>query len=273
MLNKRRSGVTIAILLAIGFPARAADEDAVIKRATVLLEEISSMRESGIPEHFLHEARGITIVPHMVETQLGVGRKKGQGVYLHRDEKGEWGVPELVNMETLSVGAEAGREVTDLVILYRTQKAAEKDAKHSFAIGANFNFYYRLPRHSRKFNGPREDSKPEKEVLTYTRKRGMVVGVRLIGEYRSRTAPASGTQEAAGQAKSAEVGTKAAKTDQPVQETEPGGVLPEAARLKAALVALTAPPAAEVAEKGVKDPKVRAASGAGPSAETGSSPR
>ena len=134
---KWRRGLILALLLTVASSARAADEAAVVKEAAGLLEQIASDPESGIPAQSLREACGILIMPHIVETRLGMGRKRGHGIFLSRDEHGEWNHTEPVEISGVSVGAEAGREVTDMVMIYRTRKAAEKygETSGSLALG------------------------------------------------------------------------------------------------------------------------------------------
>ena len=68
MIARTRLGLVLCLILVTGWSSRAADDKAVMDRATKLLEEISSDPKSGIPPQFLREARGIMIWPHLVET-------------------------------------------------------------------------------------------------------------------------------------------------------------------------------------------------------------
>jgi lipid-binding SYLF domain-containing protein len=256
MLTKRRSGFILALIFAVAPAVRAADEVAVVRKTTRLLEEISSNPKSGIPARFLQEARGIVIIPGVVNKQLGVGRKEGHGVFLSRDDKGEWGSVRPVEISGSSAGVVAGRDVTDLVIIYRTREAAERygeDAESRIAF-VQISTWRR-----RKFSGPRFDSNPTEDVLTYTRSRGIIVGAAMGGEHRwgpswtpeeSKTPPATVLQVAEREANSPEVG-----------------------RLKAVLTAMTTSATAPVAEAGMKDPKVSPAGGARPSAAMPAPPR
>ncbi len=146
---------------------KAADEADVIVTATKLLEEISSDPECGIPAGSLREAQGILIVPHIVENQLGVGRMKGHGVFLSRNEKGEWGDPEMIEVSRLSVGAKAGRKVSDLVEIYRNPKAAKAaEDRQTISFGAGFIFKTPLRQHSYNFSGPLYSSRTKGGVLS-----------------------------------------------------------------------------------------------------------
>ena len=129
VISGRRAGLALALVLAVAAPAlasdRAADELTAVKQATNLLEEIASDPNCGIPRANLWEAQGILIMPRVVEKQLGVGRKKGHGIFIPRNEDGTWGRPEPFESRALSVGAEAGRDVADLVVIYSTRSRPE----------------------------------------------------------------------------------------------------------------------------------------------------
>ena len=128
VISGRRAGLALALVLAIAASAlasdKAADELAAVKQATKLLEEIASDPNCGIPRANLWNAQGILIIPRVVDKRLGVGRKKGHGIFMPRNEDGTWGRPEPFEVSGLSVGAEAGRDVEELVVIYGTREAA-----------------------------------------------------------------------------------------------------------------------------------------------------
>ena len=113
---KRCLGSVLALLLTVTSSLRAADEPAVVKEAACLLEQIATDPESGIPAQHLREASGILIIPHVGDTRLGIGRKRGRGMFLTRDNHGEWGHPEAVEISGVSAKAEASRQITDIVM-------------------------------------------------------------------------------------------------------------------------------------------------------------
>jgi hypothetical protein len=163
MIARSRPGFVLALFLAAASSARAADDRAVVSRATRLLEEISSSSDSGIPARVLREAEGVTIMPGVVETELVVGRKRGRGVFLPRKESGEWGDPEPAEVSGVSVGRDV-RDVRDVAMIYRTKKAADNRGRQSLSLAVDLRAYW-LPKDRRKFSGPGPDSKLSKEVL------------------------------------------------------------------------------------------------------------
>jgi lipid-binding SYLF domain-containing protein len=261
MLTKRRCGLIIALLLAVGSSAQAADEAAVVKRATKLLEEISSDPESGIPTQYLREAKGIVIMPGLVDTRLIVGRRRGHGLLLRRDEKGKWSDVKFVEISGASVGAIAGREVVDMVIIYRTKTVADDSGDSSVKLAASLKALGSLKQRE-KFGGSGPDSWSRKNVVTYARSRGIMVGATISGELKWVPHPEP-------------VATKSRPPSDHIEadvKTSLAGSIPEVSRLTTLLAAITTEHPAQVGKTGTKDPKVSPASAAEPSAKSVASP-
>lgn len=275
-MSTARLGWILALTLAVASSTRAADETAVIERATRLLEEISSNPDSGIPAGNLQDAAGIIIVPHMVETRLGLGRKKGHGVFLARGENGEWGRPEPVEISGHSAGAVAGREVTDMIIIYSTRKAAERYGEAYWKLTLGLKVLNPLRREHR-FH-PSFDSVGS-DAIPFVRHRGLILGAAFTGEHRwgPSFAPADVKPSPTTGRKPAEEKQAAARdaTAAPAPRPEAGraGDSPETARLKEVLAAMTARPAAPNVAAKTKDAKVSPASGVQLPARPATAPR
>lgn len=259
----RRRGLMMFVLLALAPSAQAADETTVVREATRLLDEIASNPDSGIPPQALRDARGIMIMPHIRETHLGIGGKRGHGVFLSRNEKGEWGRLEPVDTSKLSVGGKAGREIMDRVIIFRSQKAIESYKGNRFALELGFQFGGVLkPRNTGRFWGPGPDESSRKETLDYVRRRhGWVVGAALSGETRHGP-PLAPSDRRAGTGTDAKVPESKSKDRlEAATAAKRAPDSPEVTRLEAVLTAMTTPPPAVAAKKATRDEKVRTASG------------
>jgi lipid-binding SYLF domain-containing protein len=264
MDTKVCSGLVFALLLTLALPVRAADEAVVVKEAAVLLEQIASDPEIGIPHQSPREASCILIMPHVVETRLGMGRKRGCGLFLSRDEHGDWGDPEPVEISSVSAGAEVGRQTTDTVIIFRTCKAAEKfgetPRKLTLSVGAVVSL-----RRRHRFEGPSSDS--DEEVLVYEQYRGLRVGAAISGERRwgpfftAKDRKTERTGETGAAEGKAQV-TAARDASKPASETTRVSASPDTVRLKRVLTALTSPSPARVAATEKKDMKFTLAGGA-----------
>ncbi len=282
VISGRRAGLALALVLAVAASAlasdKAADERAAVKQATNLLEEIASDPNCGIPQANLWEAQGILIMPRVVEKQLGLGRKKGHGIFVPRNEDGTWGRPEPFEVSGLSVGAEAGRDVADIVVIYSTREAARKygDWLFRMSIGSQWSFALKK-RH--EFHP--DVTRSPKDAIAFRRHHGLLVSVGVHAERRwgpsyvppdpkltnVATAKAQdGQDKAEGPAKAGEASDATVRRDKAVI----GENTAEMNRLKAILTAITTRPAEQTrtAAARTKDAEVRPTSGATPPAAT-----
>jgi lipid-binding SYLF domain-containing protein len=272
MTTKLGPAIILVPLLFVCSRVQAADDAAVVRKATSLLEEIAANPDSGIRAQDLQDAAGIIIMPGMVETQFAAGRKRGQGVFLSRTKNGEWGYPKAVEVSGVSVGAVAGREVTDLVLIYRTQKAADDDGDHTLFLGLRVRASSSL-KHAARFHGPEAWGDMKQDILLYERHHGLVAGASFVGElkWRSSVPLVGSTTAIADEGTAANAATKTTVPhDAGASRTKTKlAVDPrEISRLKRVLTAVTAKPPPQVAQSRASDVKVSPASGVKPVAQT-----
>lgn len=160
-------------------PALAQSPDESVIAATHVLREIMSVPLKCIPESLLHEAQGIAIIPGMVKGGLIVGVRHGKGVLVTRDEAGLWRAPVFITMSGGSVGAQAGLQATDLVLVFKTRRSVQGILKGKVTIGADLAVAA----------GPvgREaaaatDAQLKAEILSYSRSRGLFAGLAIDGD-------------------------------------------------------------------------------------------
>ena len=281
-ISGRRAGLVLALVLAVAASAsasdKAADELAAVKQATKLLEEIASDPNCGIPRANLWEAQGILIIPRVVENQLGVGRKKGHGIFLPRNEDGTWGRPEPFEVSGLSVGAAAGRDVEELVVIYGTREAARIYGNLSFSMSIGPEWSLAL---KKRHEFHRSARLSEKDAIAFRRHRGLIVSVGVHAERRSwpsyvppdpKLTDAATAKARDGQAKAEGPAKAGAASDATVRRGKAAIAenTAEMNRLKAVLTTVTTRPAEETrtAAARTKDPKVRPTGGATPPAAT-----
>jgi len=160
-------------------PARAQSPlDDSVNAATQVLREIMAVPLKCIPASLLHEAQGIAIIPGMVKRGFIVGVRHGKGVLVTRDEAGLWRAPVFITVSGGSVGAQAGVQATDLVLVFKTRRSVEGILKGKVTIGADLAVAA----------GPvgREasaaaDGQLKAEILSYSRSRGLFAGLAIDG--------------------------------------------------------------------------------------------
>jgi len=178
----RFAGALVLLLIgwgSAGSPALAQSPlDDSVKAATHVLREIMTVPLKCIPDVLLHEAQGIAIVPGMVKGGFVVGMAHGKGVLVCRDDAGLWRAPTFITVSGGSVGAQAGVEEIDLVLVFRTRRSVERVLKGRVKIGADLAIAAGpLGRDA----SAGTEGKLKAEVLSYSRSRGLFAGVALDG--------------------------------------------------------------------------------------------
>jgi SH3 domain-containing YSC84-like protein 1 len=182
-MRSARSAVVIVLLVSgwagAGSPARAQSPlDDSVNAATQVLREVMAVPLKCIPESLLHEAQGIAIIPGMVKGGFIVGVRHGKGVLVTRDKAGRWRAPVFISVTGGSVGAQAGVQATDLVLVFKTRHSVDGIRKGKVRIGAD----------PAVAAGPvgREasaatDGQLKAEILSYSRSRGLFAGLAIDG--------------------------------------------------------------------------------------------
>jgi lipid-binding SYLF domain-containing protein len=152
--------------------------DDSVNAATQVLREIMAVPLKCIPESLLHESKGIAIIPGMVKGGFIVGVRHGKGVLVTRDDTGLWRAPVFITVTGGSVGAQAGVQATDLVLVFKTRRSVEGILKGKITIGADLAVAA----------GPvgrqasaATDAQLKAEILSYSRSRGLFAGLAIDG--------------------------------------------------------------------------------------------
>lgn len=173
----------IITLLAAGLASVSlyAANDAVkrLDTAAIVLDEIMAAPDKGIPQDLFNKAVCVIIVPGLKKGAFILGGKYGKGfIECRKTEGGEWSAPAAVRVEGGSVGFQAGGSETDVVLLLINRRGIDKLLSSKFTVGAD----------AAAAAGPvgREsnastDAKMQAEILSWSRARGVFVGISLEG--------------------------------------------------------------------------------------------
>jgi lipid-binding SYLF domain-containing protein len=162
--------------LAQGFALSEAD--ATVRQSEQVLAEIMAMPGKAIPEYLLSEAQGVVIVPNVIKIGFIAGVRRGHGVVLVRDPEGEWSLPQFVTLTGGSVGWQAGIQGTDVVLVFTTRKGVQGLMQGKFTIGADASVSAG-PVGRNAAAGT--DATLKSEILSYSRSRGLFLGVAIDG--------------------------------------------------------------------------------------------
>jgi lipid-binding SYLF domain-containing protein len=174
--------VTLVALISMGAAAAATAEtrEAVQNRldnATLVLHQIMSTPDKGIPEEVLEHAKCIAVVPHMIKAGFVLGGENGKGVATCRTADG-WSAPAFFAITGGSWGLQIGVEGVDLVMVFQGDKGMQRLEDAKFQLGADASAAAGpVGRHATADT----DWKLNMEILTYSRAKGAFAGLTLTG--------------------------------------------------------------------------------------------
>ncbi len=155
---------------------RSADLDR-IQSSTTILSQIMEAPDRGIPDSIMSGAKCIAVVPSMLKVSFIFGANYGKGIATCRTATG-WSTPAFFRIEGGSFGFQAGGQASDLVLIIRTDDGMQHLLQSKFKLGADAS----------AAAGPvgrdtqaATDLTMRAQVLTYSRSRGLFLGVSLSG--------------------------------------------------------------------------------------------
>jgi lipid-binding SYLF domain-containing protein len=178
--SNMRKNLILVMALGCGLSTRlmANGPAETVVEAEHVLSELMAIPAKQIPHRLLSEAQGIVIVPNVIKIGFVAGARRGHGVVMVRDPDGEWSLPQFVMLTGGSVGFQAGIQGTDVVLVFTTRKGVEGLMRGKFTVGVD----------AAATAGPvgREaaagtDATLQSEIYSYSRSRGLFVGVSLDG--------------------------------------------------------------------------------------------
>ena len=176
------SGVAMLTLYALmmATPAKAADftaQQELVDRARLTLEAFAADPSMGGPIRELKsEAKALLIVPQFVRGAFVFGGAGGSGVLLVRDEKtGAWSEPAFYTMGSASFGLQIGGDVSEMVLVVKTQKGLEEFYGTDFKLGADVSMAVGPTGEGVSVRGIAAD------ILAYARKKGLFAGISAEG--------------------------------------------------------------------------------------------
>jgi lipid-binding SYLF domain-containing protein len=148
-----------------------------LDNATLVLHQIMSAPDRGIPEEVLEHAKCIAVVPHMIKGGFVFGAENGKGVVTCRTENG-WSAPAFFAITGGSWGLQIGVEGVDLVMIFQGDKGMQRLEDAKFQLGADASAAAGpVGRHATADT----DWKLNTEILTYSRAKGAFAGLTLTG--------------------------------------------------------------------------------------------
>jgi lipid-binding SYLF domain-containing protein len=145
----------------------------------MVLKNVLTMPDVGIPKDLLQRCRGLAIFPGVLRFGVVVGVSFGSGIVLRKDEKtGQWSVPAFFRIRVASLGLQAGAQSTDLILLIMSEEGIRGLLEEKFTLGADISVTA----------GPvGREASAETEmtfssgILSYSRSKGVFAGFSVQG--------------------------------------------------------------------------------------------
>ena len=136
-----------------------------------------SAPDRGIPDSIMSGAKCIAVMPSMLKASFVFGANYGKGIATCRTATG-WSAPAFFKLTGGSFGFQAGGQASDLVLIVRTDDGMQHLLQSKFKLGADASAAAGpVGRDAQAMT----DLTLRAQVLTYSRSRGLFLGVSLSG--------------------------------------------------------------------------------------------
>jgi lipid-binding SYLF domain-containing protein len=171
------AAILAVFTLAAGASERRDNDIDRLQTASVVLKQIMSAPDSAIPDSIMSGAKCIAIIPSSLKAGFIFGANYGKGVATCRTDTG-WSAPTFFKLTGGSFGFQAGGQASDLVLIVRTDDGMQYLLHSKFKLGADASAAAGpVGRDAQAMT----DLTLRAQVLTYSRSRGLFLGVSLSG--------------------------------------------------------------------------------------------
>ena len=129
--------VALLPLLAAGCSRAPGDEQTLVDRATLTVQEMMNQTVSDDPRSMLRRAKGVMVCPRIFKAGFMVGGEGGACVLLARAGNGTWSYPAFYGLGSGSFGLQIGVEDSQLMMMIMTDKGLSALMDSQVKLGAN----------------------------------------------------------------------------------------------------------------------------------------
>ncbi len=178
-MHIRLSFCLLTLSLMVAIPAAAASrEEKRVADAPDVIDQLLRIPEQTVPPALFARAYAIAVIPNVVKVGFGIGARRGKGVIVIRQEDSTWSNPAFITLTGGSFGWQIGAQSTDIILVFKTREGVDGIANGKFTLGADASIAAGpIGRHTEIAT----DIQFKAEVFSYSRSRGIFVGVALEG--------------------------------------------------------------------------------------------
>jgi SH3 domain-containing YSC84-like protein 1 len=151
-----------------------------LENSGIVMQEIMNIPDN-IPHDVMEKAECVIVFPSVLKAAFVVGASYGRGAMVCRTGRefhGPWGAPAMMALEGGSVGFQIGGQATDLVLLVMNDRGAQSILSSKVKLGGDASIAAGPVGRDASAN---TDAFMRAEILSYSRTRGVFVGVSLEG--------------------------------------------------------------------------------------------
>lgn len=158
-----------------------AEPEALVESARTTLNNFIRDPDQTWIQDNLSRAKAVLIAPQLVRAGFIFGGSGGRGVLVARDGT-TWAGPAFYNLATVSVGFQAGLDVSEAIIVVMTDRGLNSLLSSSFKMGGDASI-------AAGPVGASARSTVTADLITFTRARGVYGGLNLDGTVVSTNVP------------------------------------------------------------------------------------
>jgi len=183
MRNRSIASIAIPLALLLALPVAAASglsrqDKKTLKEAVVVLDDLTSAPDKGIPQELFAKAECIMIFPSVTKGAFIVGGKSGRGVTSCRQADGKMSSVAFYTVGGGSIGFQIGGQSADVVMLIMNAGGVDHLLADRFTIGGE----------ATATAGPvgrtaqaATDAQMHAQILSWSRSRGLFAGAAIDG--------------------------------------------------------------------------------------------
>ena len=156
---------------------KVADEVNQSEKAARVFREIMAVPDKGIPQSLMDKAECVAVFPNVLKAGFVVGGRGGRGVASCRTVTG-WSAPAFFNLGGGSFGLQIGAQSTDFVLLFMNVSGMSSLLSNEFTLGGDASA---AAGPVGRQAGASTDAKLNAQILSYSRSKGLFVGLELKG--------------------------------------------------------------------------------------------
>jgi lipid-binding SYLF domain-containing protein len=149
----------------------------LVDKSLLTLQSFMKDEYMGVMRDLLKDAKGVFIMPQLLQGAFIVGASGGSGLFITRNGSGKWNGPVFYTIGGASIGLQIGGQASEVVLLVMTDRGVAAFQSTNFKLGADAGIAV----------GPigvglsAQTANLSVDILSFSRSKGLYGGVSLQG--------------------------------------------------------------------------------------------